>query len=244
MNKVTGIIIGVLSAGFVGLVAWALIQKSSDITDYSTYNINSFIEADDHNGHIADHIKGDKNAEIVLVEYADFQCSGCASVSASVNKLVEKYKGKVAVIQRTYVLSYHQNGKAAAAAAEAAGLQGYWKEYGQLLFDNQNDWFYSDASERTKQFQEYFTKVSGGKGDLDKFTSDLENPDVTAKIKFDIGLANRMGEISYTPAFYLDGKFVDWANNANVDTPYKNTDKDTDFLTYMSKVIDEKLKNS
>lgn len=242
MNKLTGVIIGVLSAGFVGLVAWALIQKSSDAIDYSNYNINSYIEADDNNGHLPDHIKGSKDAKIIIVEYADYQCSGCASVSKKVDELVEKYKDKIGIIQRTYVLSYHQNGKAAAAAAEAAGLQGYWKEYGQLLFDNQNDWFYSDATERTKQFKEYFTEATKGKGDLEKFTSDLENPDVLAKIKFDNGLAGKMGDISYTPAFYIDGIFIDWANNATIDTPYKNTDKDVDFIAYMSKIIDEKLK--
>ena len=242
MNKKTGIIIGsiiVVMAALIGLAVW---QGNADTKKYDDYDVYTFIDADENNGGIADHVKGNKDAEVLIYEYADYQCSGCASNVASVNQLVEKYKDKIGIVFRTYVLSYHTNGKAAAAATEAAGLQGYWKEYGEKLFATQNDWFYSDASQRTSQFEQYFTDVTKGKGDLDKFRSDISSSEVADKLNFDKKMSERVGEIQYTPAFYMDGKFIDWANNDQTSgsNVIKNTDKKS-FVDFMSEIIDKKL---
>lgn len=240
MSKITGVIIGVVAVSFVGLTSWALIQKQQNPTGAAQYDQNRVISENSDNGNIADHVRGNKDADIIIVEYADYQCSGCASVSGAVEELAKKYGDKVGFVQRSYVLSYHQNGKAAAAATEAAAKQGYWEKYGALLFKNQAEWFYSDSEERTAQFQEYFKIVTGGKGDMEKFNADMASSEVLAKIKFDESMAKKAGEISYTPAFFIDGKFIDWANNSKEDTPYKNTDK-VEFKDYMAKIIEEKL---
>lgn len=233
MNKSTGIILAVAVLLFGGLFTWAIIRNQSSAGQYSQYDANSIISANDDNGHIADHIEGNEDAEILLVEYADFQCSGCAANASAVTELVEKYAGKVAVIHRSYVLSYHSNGIAAASAAEAAGLQGYWKAYGDYLFKNQSEWYYSDANTRTEQFVDYFDTVTNGKGDKEKFLADMGSAEVKAKVNFDIALAKTVSDqIEYTPAFFLDGKFIDWA--------YDNPDGLT-LVEYMSKLIDEKL---
>ena len=148
-------------------------------------------------------------------------------------ELVEKYGDKIAIIHRTYVLSYHDNGTAAAVAAEAAGLQGYWKEYGNYLFENQTDWFYSDAKKRTDQFISYFDIVTEGEGDKEKFIADMSAENTKAKVNFDITLAKGVkDQIKYTPAFFIDGTFIDWAND--------NPDK-LSVVDYFSKIIDERL---
>lgn len=233
MNKSTGIILAVAVVLFGGFFTWAIIRNQSNLVDTSNFDTNSIIVASDENGHIADHIEGGEDAEVFLVEYSDFQCSGCASVVDSVAELVEKYDGKLAVIHRSYVLSYHTNGIAAASAAEAAGLQGYWKPYGDYLFEKQADWFYSDANTRTDQFVAFFDTVTKGKGDKEKFLADMASEEVKAKVNFDISLANKVkDQIEYTPAFFLDGKFINWA--------YENEEK-LSFVEYMSKFIDEKL---
>ncbi len=242
MSKKAAIIIGVIVLVLGGMIAWAVVQANMSAKKYDTYDLYSYIEGNDDNGHIADHVKGNKDAKVLIFEYADYQCSGCASNVASVNKLVEKYGDKIGIVFRTYVLSYHTNGKAADYAAEAAGLQGYWKEYGEKLFANQNDWFYSDASQRTTQFEQYFTEVTGGKGNLDQFRSDVNSANVAAKFDFDKKLSERLGTIEYTPAFYMDGKFIDWANNSQSSGSdiVKNTEK-KNFVDFMSELIDKKL---
>ena len=128
-----------------------------------------------------------------------------------VNQAVSDSNGKLAVVYRNYLLSYHQNGTAAASAAEAAGLQGYWKEYADALFENQSEWEYASGSERTDYFTKYFAEVTDGKGDIEKFKQDLGSTQVSKKISFDMGIGKRI-DIPATPAFFVEGQYIDWSN--------------------------------
>ena len=196
---------------FISIAAFIVIDGNRKSTDYSSYDFNNIITPDEHNGHIGDNVKGNPDAPVIIIEYADLQCPGCASLNPRINSAIEKSDGKLAVIYRNYILSYHQNGTAAASAAQAAGLQGYWKPYADLLFKNQADWEYASASERSELFNEYFTEVTNGKGDLDKFNSDLASKEVSQKISFDMAIGKRIN-VGGTPAFYVDGQSIDWSN--------------------------------
>ena len=244
MNKITLSILIVLIFGFIGLTTWSMTKTDNTKIDYEKYDLYSVIGetdaenvADDgsisyDNGGIADHVKGNKDAKVLIYEYADYQCPGCATVNPWINALLEEYtNGEVGIVYRTFLLSYHQNAKAAAAAAEAAGLQGYWKKYGDLLFANQEEWEYAEATERGAYFTEYFNTVSNGEGDVEQFQKDMESDNVIKKVEFDVGLANRVG-IEATPAFYIDGELIDWYDEANT----KST-----FVEYFKNLIDAKL---
>ncbi len=54
-------------------------------------------------------------------------------------------------------------------------------------------------------------EVTDGKGDLDKFNSDLASKEVSQKINFDMAIGNRI-DVGGTPAFYIDGQLIDWGN--------------------------------
>ena len=207
-----GVIVAVAIVAIIGIGSYIVIDGNNKATDYSKYNFYSVIAPDEHNGNIGDHIKGSKDAPAIIFEYADYQCPGCASINPRVNSAIEKSNGKLAIVYRSFLLSYHQNGTAAASAAEAAGLQGYWKEYANALFANQSEWEYSSGSERTAYFKKYFNDVTGGKGDMDKFQQDIASDNVSKKIKFDQGIGQRI-EVSGTPAFYIDNQKIDWANS-------------------------------
>lgn len=199
------------------VAAWLVIDGNNKATNYNNYDFYSVIEPDEHNGNIGDHVKTDSNGTytgepVYIFEYADFQCPGCASINPRVNQVIDELDGKLAVVYRNDLLSYHQNATAAASAAEAAGLQGYWKEYGDVLFANQADWQYLSGSERTAIFEKYFLDITNGKGDIDKFRKDIGSSEVSKKINFDLGIAKRM-EIAGTPAFYVDGQWIDWTDN-------------------------------
>lgn len=209
--SVAGAIIGVAVVAFIAVASYIVIDGSNKATDYNKYDFTKVIAADSHNGNIGDHVKGNKDAKVVVVEYADFQCSYCALMNPRINAIVEELGDKVAVVYRNFLLSYHQNGTAAASAAEAAGLQGYWKEYADQLFNNQAEWQYTSGSERTALFNRYFEKASDGKGDLDKFNKDISSDAVSKKISFDMGIGQRV-DISGTPSFYFDGQKFDFGN--------------------------------
>ena len=206
---------------------------SSEI-DVSKYQLNSIIEGNEDNGGIADHVKGDKSAPVTIYEYADFQCSGCANMNPWLKELLKEYDGKLKIVYRSFPLTnIHQNAIAAASAAEAAGLQGYWEEYGDLLFANQSEWFYASGTARTDMFMSYFTSVTNGKGDLPKFRADLSSANVKKKVQFDDALSKTLN-IDSTPSFFDDdGKEIDWVKN---DTQTKS-----ETLQIFRDFIDKKL---
>ena len=229
MNRNIGkiIAIAILVLGFGGLIIW----KLSSRIDYSKYDLSTIIAPTDDNGNLEEHIKGDKNAPVKIVEYADYQCDYCAMYNPRVNKIVEEYDGKVAIIYRNFLLDYHQNGTAAASAAEAAAIQGYWKEYADLLFSNQSTWAYSTATDRLNVFVDYFKQVSDGKGDIDKFKSDMRSDNVSKKISFDMG-AGKYQNVDGTPAFYLNGEHIKLVGTSDEDA----------FLKLFREKIDAALK--
>ena len=86
-----------------------LINNQNGATD-TAYTIH---EASEKNGNIGDHVKGSSDAPILIFEYADYQCPGCASINPKVNEALAAVGDKVAVVYRSFILSYHQNGDAA-----------------------------------------------------------------------------------------------------------------------------------
>ena len=237
-NRLFLIVIVVLVAIFIGFIIFTPHKDKKNQVSIEGVDISSYIEESDNNGNIADHIKGDKNAPVTLFEYADFQCSGCANFNPWSKELLKEFDGKLRIIFRSYPLKMHDNAIAAASAAEAAGLQGYWEEYGDLLFSNQAEWFYSTGSKRTEQFISYFEQVTDGKGDTEKFRSDLSSEEVRKKIEFDTEIAKSL-EIDATPAFFDEnGKELEWIKS-NTQTKAETMQI---FRDYINKQLEEKNK--
>lgn len=210
-----GIIIGIVVVGLIAFAAYKVIDGNNKATDFNNYDFYSVIEATKDNGNIGDHVKGDLNAPVLIFEYADYQCPGCATINPRVNKAVEELGGKLGVVYRSFLLPYHQNGTAAASAAEAAGLQGYWKEYADKLFAEQAEWEYASPSKRSEYFDKYFEEITNGEGDLGKFKKDIASAEVSKKISFDMGIAKRVN-VAGTPAFYIDGQLIGWGDAGSV----------------------------
>jgi len=242
--SVAGIIIGILVVALIAVATYVIIDGNNKATDFASYDFNTIIGPNKDNGNIGDHVKGDKNAPVLIFEYADYQCPGCASINPKMNKIIEQMDGKLAVVYRNYLLSYHQNGTAAASAAEAAGLQGYWKEYADKLFAEQSEWEYASASERTALFDKYFEEVTGGKGDLEKFNADIASENVSKKINFDMGIGKRV-DIQATPAFYVEGQWINWSNAGEVTVNGKKITWDSarsgdDFTKLIKDIVEAK----
>ncbi|MBQ3320686.1 thioredoxin domain-containing protein [Candidatus Saccharibacteria bacterium] len=245
---VWGIVVSIVVVALLGFATYKIIDGNNKATDFSKYDFNTIIEADEYNGNIGDHVKGSSDAPVLIFEYADFQCPGCASINPRVNKVIEQLDGKLAVVYRSYLLSYHKNGTAAASAAEAAGLQGYWKPYADKLFAEQSEWEYASASERTELFNKYFTEVTEGKGDLDRFNSDISSDAVSKKISFDMGIGKRV-DIEGTPAFYIDGQLIRWGEAGSVVVNGETISWDSarsgdDFVKLLKQIVEAKLGES
>ncbi len=85
-----------------------------------------------------DHIRGNKDAEISVIEYSDFECPFCKRAHATLQQLVDDADGKVNWVYRNYPLGFHdpvatKEAMASECAAEVGGNDGFWK-YADLLF--------------------------------------------------------------------------------------------------------------
>ncbi len=187
--------------------------------DVSEFNKDAIITAHEKNGNIGDNFLGDKNSKVVLIEYGDFQCPGCASANSRVKSLTEKYGDDLVFIFRHLPLtSIHPNAKVAAATAEAAGLQGKYWEMHDKLYDNQTTWSGASSRDRADIFRGYASDL---KLDLEKFDADIASAAISQKISFDQALFRATGAQQSTPYFTLDGKAVPdetWGNDEQFDT--------------------------
>lgn len=244
--QLAGVIIGIIVVVLIAIAAFVVIDGNNKATDFNNYDFYSIIEADSNNGNIGDHIKGNPEAPVLIYEYADYQCPGCASINPKVNKAIEESDGKLAVVYRNFLLSYHKNGTAAASAAEAANLQGYWKPYADKLFAEQAEWEYASATERGELFEKYFLEVTDGKGDLEQFKKELASDRVSKKISFDMGIARRI-DVPSTPAFYVDGQHIKWNEAGELEINGEHISWDTarsgdDFIKLLQEIVEAKTK--
>jgi len=85
-----------------------------------------------------DHIRGNEDATITLVEYSDFECPFCQRFTPTVDAVLQNYPDDVRVVYRHFPLrSIHPQAAPAANASECAAEQGKFWEFHDELFVNQ-----------------------------------------------------------------------------------------------------------
>lgn len=85
-----------------------------------------------------DHVYGDANARVSLIEYSDFECPYCKMFHPTAKKLIDSYPGKVNWSYRQYPLPSHEPAATLLAqASECVAAQGgndaFWK-FADALF--------------------------------------------------------------------------------------------------------------
>ncbi len=78
--------------------------------------------------------RGNPDADVVLVEWSDFQCPYCTRAQRPIHGLLEA-RDDVAFVYKHMPLSFHPAAYPAALAVEAAGKQGRFWEMHDALFD-------------------------------------------------------------------------------------------------------------
>lgn len=145
-------------------------------------------------------VRGQADARVAIVEYSDFQCPFCARVIPTLNRIRETYGDRVKLVYKHLPLRIHPEARPAAAAAEAAGLQGKFWEMHDAIFANQRE--LSDA-----RYVEWARELGL---DVERFERDRKSEAVLARIEKDEEEAARVG-VGGTPAFFINGRFLSGA---------------------------------
>lgn len=85
-----------------------------------------------------DHIQGSMDAPVVLVEYANYQCTSCGQASVIVKEIQRQLGEQLCFVFRNFPLTQmHAHAQYAAEAAEVAAAQGKFWEMHDTLFAHQ-----------------------------------------------------------------------------------------------------------
>lgn len=161
------------------------------------------------------HVEGTSAKSVKLVEYGDYQCTGCGAFYQTVKDVAEKYNDTVQFQFRHLPLtSLHPNAFAAARAAEAAGLQNkFWEMHDRLYQENVtyynaqqqgqtiNSWI--GASDPVPFFKAYAKELGLNET---QFAADFASTKVNNFINADVSAFKQTKDAMATPTFYLNGK--------------------------------------
>ncbi|HWE04483.1 MAG TPA: thioredoxin domain-containing protein [Tepidisphaeraceae bacterium] len=142
-----------------------------------------------------DHIQGDLNAPIVLVEYGDYECPHCASAYPIAKRVKERFGERLAFVFRNFPLNQaHPSAEIAAEAAEFAARHGRFWEMHDAIYENQE-----------ALGKPLLLELAQSLG-LSSSTLDvaLTNHEYAARVKEDFVGGVRSG-VNGTPTFFING---------------------------------------
>ncbi|MFE1174306.1 DsbA family protein [Streptomyces sp. NPDC058773] len=146
---------------------------------------------------------GKKDAPVVLVEYADYQCSFCGRFTRETQPdLIKKYvdAGTLRIEFRNFTV-FGAHSERAARASWAAGQQGkFWQMHDEL---------YAKTRKGAALAEDKLVDLarSSGVPDLDKFRADLKSDDAERALKKDQDEGYQLG-VQSTPSFLVNGRPV------------------------------------
>jgi Na+/H+ antiporter NhaA len=143
-----------------------------------------------------DHIRGNPDAPVTLVEYGDFECPYCGHAAPTIAKLLEHFPDELRYVWRHLPLTdVHPSAQMAAEAAEAAAAQGRFWEMHDRLLEHQDELAPIDLY-----------RHAGALGlDLEQFKEDVWKRRMAARVAEDVQSADASG-VSGTPTFFINGR--------------------------------------
>jgi protein-disulfide isomerase len=146
-----------------------------------------------------DHVFGNADAPIELVEYGDYECPYCGRAYPIVKDIQRQLGSDLKFVFRNFPLSkIHPHAYLAAVATEAAGLQNKFWEMHDIIFENQE----------TLDTQNIFLFASSLGLDIKRFKNDVEQKRLIDKVEKDFETGIRSG-VNRTPTFFINGKKFD-----------------------------------
>ncbi|MEA2091707.1 MAG: DsbA family protein [Campylobacterota bacterium] len=164
-----------------------------------------------------DHVWGNPDAKVTIVEYSEFECPYCGRHWPTMKQIKANYGDQVQVVFRHFPLGFHANAKPAAKASECASDQGkFWEMYDKL--------FEAANVQRLGEEGLYTTLATELGLDLTVFNNCMAATTHDAGIQADMDSGTDLG-VTGTPGTFVNDKLVSGA------FPYD----------YFADIIDEEL---
>jgi protein-disulfide isomerase len=136
---------------------------------------------------------------VTVVEFADFQCPGCAGVAPPLQQLVDE--GSITLVYRYFPLSQHHFAQLTSRAAAAAALQGKFWPFHDRLFATQTAW--ENLSD--DHALAYITQLATEAGlDVAGWDRDRQSAAVADEVSSDAAAALALN-LPGTPAILING---------------------------------------
>jgi protein-disulfide isomerase len=140
-------------------------------------------------------VRGASDAPVTIVEFSDFQCPYCKSVTPILKQLLEQYEGKVKLVFKDNpIVGLHPEAFLAHQAARCAADQGKFWEYHDLLFER-------SPRETPADLKQYASEL---KLDGSAFAQCLDSHKYEASVNRDVMEGQQLG-ITGTPTFFING---------------------------------------
>lgn len=197
---VSGSLLSVFNGGTSIGVADAEEEATDNAADDDAVAAKPSTKADVPELSDSDHVRGNKDAKVVLIEYSDFQCPFCSRHHPNMNKLMDEYGDKIAWVYRHFPLSFHPNAQPAAVASECAGAQGKFWEFADAMFADQDS-----------LGDDFYVKVAGQLGlNTTTFQTCLDSGKYDSLITSQQSGGASAG-VNGTPATFINGELVSGA---------------------------------
>jgi protein-disulfide isomerase len=82
-----------------------------------------------------DHIRGNPDAPVTMVEYGDFECPYCKLAYPRVRALEARFGDRLRVVFRSFPLQQHPHAEAAAEVAELAADRGVFWQFHDAIYE-------------------------------------------------------------------------------------------------------------
>lgn len=151
-----------------------------------------------------DHIRGNKEAGITIIEFVDIQCPFCARAHPTMKQIMKDYAGKVRWVYKHFPLeAIHPEAIPAALASECIweqkGDDGFW-QFVDSAFENRENLgiqLYKDLAKKIGV-------------DMNKFEKCISERKYESKIREDYQQGINVG-VNGTPTFFINGKRLNGA---------------------------------
>jgi Na+/H+ antiporter NhaA len=187
----------VISPALAWLAGWVMRHLPDEVRARQLGAVaETIVDLDEDVDPERDHIRGNLDAPVTLVEYGDFECPYCGHAAPTISRLLEHFPDDLRYVWRHLPLTdVHPSAQLAAEAAEAAAAQGrFWDMHDRLL-EHQDELTPIDLYRHAEALGL----------DLTQFKEDVWKRRMAARVAQDVQSADSSG-VSGTPTFFINGR--------------------------------------